>query len=164
MRRRRENGRLQERSSERAVSARLCLSDVQKDDRRVPPACLTRVQSRVRSTGRKAKSLTLRAFLFHTRKRGGFEGEGARFRLVFAGETSRRPSLPRCPPGIQSRVSSTGEGEVLNSTRLPPPRATGRLRGRESVLEDEDKKLLDSSVSFGRVLGGIDRPLRGRSA
>src|ERR1700755_1697452 len=110
------------------------------------------------------RKTTVAAFLCHTRKRGGFEGEGARFRLVFAGETSRRPSLPRCPPGIQSRVSSTGEGEVLNSTRLPPPRATGRLRGRESVLEDEDKKLLDSSVSFGRVLGGIDRPLRGRSA
>src|ERR1700755_420772 len=38
---------------------------------------------------------------------------------------------PLVPPRIQSRVCSTGEGEVLNTTRLPLPHAKkGRLLGR----------------------------------
>src|ERR1051325_10945631 len=127
------------------------------DYRRAPPACLA--FSLEYAARGKAKSLTLRAFLFHTRKRGDFEGEGPRFRLVFAGQTSKRPSLPPCPPRIQSRVCSTGEGEILNTTRLPLPHAKGRFRGRGSVLEDEAKKGLASSVRFGRVLGGIERSL-----
>ena len=75
------------------------------NDRRSPLARL--VFSPEYAARGKAKSLTPRAFLFHTRK-GGFEGEG-------------------------------------------------------SVLEDEAKKGLASSVRFGRVLGGIERSLWGSS-